>query len=114
MDPAEVAPVKALKEKHPTTVGEVRQMLGFLTYYRTYIQDFSRIAKPLYELLAAPPTVHIPENQGKVAKMGKTKKGKSGQLPSGTQVSWTGNHHQVLCYLIDKLSEPSNSRLPGL
>ena len=111
MDPAEVAPVQALKGKHPTTVGEVRQMLGFLSYYRSYIQDFSRIAKPLYGLLAAPPTVHIPENKGKVAKRGKTKKGKSGQLPSGTQVSWTDNHHQVLCYLIDKLSSPLLSRI---
>lgn len=55
MDPAEVAPVLSLKEKQPNTVGEVRQILGFLSYYRSYIQDFSRIAKPLYELLATPP-----------------------------------------------------------
>ena len=105
MDPAEVAPVQALNGKHPTTV-EVRQMLGFLSYYRSYIQGFSRIAKPLYELLAAPPTAHIPENNVKVAKRGKTKKGKSGQLTSRTHVSWTDNHQQVLCYLIDKLSSP--------
>ena len=37
--------------KDLSPVGEVRQLLGFLSYYRTYVQDFSRIAKPLYDLL---------------------------------------------------------------
>lgn len=107
MDPAEVAPVQALKGKHPATVGEVRQLLGFLSYYRSYIQDFSRLAKPLYDLLAAPSTGTVPPPKPKPWKTNAThRKGKQGQLPSRTPVTWTEKHHQVLCHLVDKLSSP--------
>lgn len=51
MDPAELAPVQALKGKCPSTVGEVRQLLGFLSYYRSYTKDFSRLTKPLYDCM---------------------------------------------------------------
>ncbi|CAJ0926967.1 unnamed protein product [Ranitomeya imitator] len=37
MDPTEIAPVLALKDKRHSTVGEVRQIIGFLSYYCTYI-----------------------------------------------------------------------------
>lgn len=114
MDPAEVAPVLALKEKQPSTVGEVRQILGFQSYYRSYIQDFSRIAKPLYELLAAPSA----QDQKDTKALKKTKKGKNkptrGQLPSSAPVKWTDTHHQVLCSLVDKLSNPPVLGYPDL
>lgn len=51
MDPAELAPVQALKDRIPKTVGDLRKHLGFLSYFRQYIPNFSRIAKPLYSLL---------------------------------------------------------------
>lgn len=54
MDPAEIAPVMALKERTLATVGDLRQMLGFLTYYRSFIPNFACKAKPLYNLLAPP------------------------------------------------------------
>uniref|UniRef100_A0A3P8TE73 Gypsy retrotransposon integrase-like protein 1 n=2 Tax=Amphiprion percula TaxID=161767 RepID=A0A3P8TE73_AMPPE len=114
MDPAEVAPVLALKEKQPSTVGEVRQILGFLSYYRSYIQDFSRIAKPLYELLAGP---SVQDSQD-AKTLKKTKKGKNkqnrGQLPSSAPVKWTETHQQVLSYLVDKLSNPPVLGYPDL
>ena len=34
----------------PTTKREVQQFLGFASYYRRFIQDFSGIAKPLYRI----------------------------------------------------------------
>lgn len=37
MDPVAVAPVQALKERVPTAVGDLRKMLGFRLYYRSYI-----------------------------------------------------------------------------
>lgn len=27
-------------------------------------------------------------------------------MPSGTHVTWTEEHHQVVCHLVDKLSSP--------
>ncbi|WJZ91006.1 hypothetical protein VitviT2T_010118 [Vitis vinifera] len=35
-----------------TTVKGVRQLLGHTGFYRRFIQDFSKLSKPLYELLA--------------------------------------------------------------
>lgn len=53
MNPAEVAPLQALKERVPTTVGDLRKMLGFLSFYRAYMPNFTRLAKPLYQLLSS-------------------------------------------------------------
>ena len=35
----------------PTTVGEIRSFLGLAGYYRRFIENFSKIAKPMIELL---------------------------------------------------------------
>ena len=51
MDPTKIQAVLPLKNKEPKTVGEVRHLLGLLGYYRRYIRDFSRVAKPLLDLL---------------------------------------------------------------
>ena len=99
MDPSEVAPVQALKEKAPTTVGELRRVMGFLSYYRTYIPNFSRIAQPLYQLLSTPP------DQVKREKFRATTR-KKGNLPPNTPIQWTDNHQKTLNSLIDKLIEP--------
>lgn len=81
MDPAEIAPVMALKERTPTTVGGLRQMLGFLSYYHSFIPNFARIAKPLYDLLTPPKSEQCnPEPQPE--KQNKPKRTKRGHLPS--------------------------------
>ena len=43
--------VEALRHTHPETVGDVSKLLGLLGYFRHYIQDCSRIASPLNDLL---------------------------------------------------------------
>ena len=50
IDPADTTAVKSLKEKTPSTVGEVHKLHGFLGYFRSFIRDFARIPKPLYQL----------------------------------------------------------------
>ena len=35
----------------PTSVGEIRSFLGHAGYYRRFIENFSKIAKPMTELL---------------------------------------------------------------
>ena len=53
LDPSTTEPVENLKKTTPRTIGEVRKLVGLLSYYRRYIKDFSRIAKPLYDLLCS-------------------------------------------------------------
>lgn len=102
MDPAEIAPVLALKEKMPRTVGDLRQLLGFLSYYRSFVPSFACKAKPLYDLLAPPKSKPhdsepLPEQQKKMRKM------KKGHLPSQTRIQWTAEHQAVLNQLIQAL-----------
>nr|ATA66765.1 Pol [Haliotis discus hannai] len=52
-DPAKIE--KIVNWPTPKNSEEVRQFLGFAGYYRKYVKNFSRIARPLSELL--PPTV---------------------------------------------------------
>jgi hypothetical protein len=49
VDPGKVK--EAMEWKLPTTVSEVQSFLGLVGYYRQFIPNFSRIAKPITELL---------------------------------------------------------------
>lgn len=108
MDPKEVEAVQALKHERPSTVREVRKLMGFLSYYRSYIQDFSRLAKPLYELLAKPKS----EQQQSQKRKGGSRK--STQLPPSHPVQWTAIHHEILSKIVDQLTNPPVMAYPDL
>ena len=82
----------------PQNIGELRKLLGFLGYFRTYVQAFSQRVKPLYDLL-----------KGKVTrKVGKGKgDGKTGQqYNSREKITWGEEQQKVLDELIDTLMSP--------
>ena len=60
MNPADIAAVAANKETKPRTVGTLPKLLVFISSYHQYICDFSRLAKPLYELPSAKEERSIP------------------------------------------------------
>jgi len=66
VDPSKVACVETMKP--PTTKKEVRQLLGFFSYFRSYVRDFGDTSEPISEL---------------------TKKG----MPN--QVEWTATHQKA-------------------
>jgi hypothetical protein len=49
VDPTKVQEV--MDWKPPTSVHQIRSFLGLAGYYRRFITDFSKIAKPMTELL---------------------------------------------------------------
>lgn len=82
-DPESVKAVEKLKETLPKTVGKVRQLAGILSYYRRYIRNFAKVAKPIYDLLTT-----------------------TGQPPSKTLVSWGSAQQTALEELVGHLSNP--------
>ena len=50
VDPVDTEALERFREP-PSTVGELRSLLGLFGYYRCYIKDFAKKVKPLYDLL---------------------------------------------------------------
>ena len=103
VDSSNVKAVLTLKETNPKTVGDVRKLLGLLGYYRKYIQDFSRIAQPLFELLKAPgaKTSRHPNQTDR-----RSQKGNGTQASSRHAIVWTQEHQGVLEKHVDCLANP--------
>ena len=86
-DPADVAVLEKFRNP-PVNVGELRSLLGFLGYYRCYVENFSRKVKPLYDML----------------KGGDSKKGEGkGKQKNNAKVKihWTEEHQEILEKMID-------------
>ena len=107
MDPKDKDAVIQLKNRSPKTIGELRQILGFIGYFRKYIPNFSRRAKTLYDLLRC---VSVKQQGGKSRKSSK----KSGQAPSSQHILWTSQNQDVLANLIETLLELRLMAYPNL
>ena len=82
MDPKDKDAVIQLKNRSPITIGDLRQLLGFIGYFRKYIPNFSRRAKTLYDLLHC---ISVKQQGEKSRKSSK----KSGLAPSSQHIVWT-------------------------
>jgi len=89
LDPAEMVTLNNLAKQKPAIVGDVRKLLGFLSYYRQYIQDFSRIAKPLNDLMSG-----------------------ANPLASDHRMPWTKEHQQRIDMPLYRLTSPTVMAFP--
>ena len=51
MDPSRVEAIRAWKDNPPQTYRDIQVFLGFCNFYRRFIFGFSRIARPLHDLM---------------------------------------------------------------
>ena len=100
--PKDLEAVLQLKETDPQTVGEVRTLLGFFGYCMSFIQDFSRMAKPIFELLQSPSEEKPKSTKGKT----QAKKVSNGQWHPKTPVQWMAVHRAIIAKLVDMLTNP--------
>ena len=99
IDPENLNAVASLKNKTPQTIGELRKLLGLLSYYRRYVPNFAQKAKPLYDLVTRAANTDSDKEKG-------NNTGKRGQVPSLFKIAWTKQHQTVLEKLIHHLITP--------
>ena len=92
----------------PNNIRELKSFLGFTGYYRRFIKDFSKIAKPLNDLTAG----YVPAR-----KNNKTKSFSNADLKSPFAEKWTSKCEEAFKTLIEKLTTApilgfANSSLP--
>ena len=102
LDPSSIKPVLSLKESSPKTVNEVHKLMGFLNYYCWYKKNFSKIAKPIYDLINI--TDHPSEESTREKPKPRQGKRNPSQLPPRHPVVWTSSHQSALDKLIDCLT----------
>ena len=84
VDPSNIEAVVSKINKKPQTITELRSLLGLIGYFRRSIPNFSKTAKPLYDILK--------ENE---------QKGKSKQ-----PIQWQDHHQSILKKLISFITKP--------
>ena len=103
------AKVKAVKDwEVPTTVYNVRSFLGAVGYYRKFIGDFAKIAKPLTEL-----TKEKPGRESATATNVTLSKGGRTQKTFSIKGEWTEDHQKSFETLKSKLVSAPILRLPN-
>ncbi|CAC5384018.1 unnamed protein product [Mytilus coruscus] len=78
--------------KRPETVTQVRSFLGLASYYRKYVKDFSKIAKPLFDL---------------------TKKNQKFAWNKDAEAAFLGLKRKSLNFKLDKIEKPAWEEICG-
>ena len=100
-DPADTAALEKFRTP-PETIGELRSLLGFLGYYRTYVKGFAAWVKPMYDLL-----------RGKCKDKSKDEKKKGGQSYNAKEkIGWNPELQKILDDLLDYLKSPEVMAYP--
>ena len=93
MDPDYLKPMTVFREKLPQNVGELCCLMGMLGYFHRFIQDDSKIAQPIFDMLEKP--------KEKKEQNCKTRNNlKNSQLPLSTDVVWNKVQKNALDKLI--------------
>jgi hypothetical protein len=101
VDPKDREAVLKLKEQTPRAVGDVRKLMGFIGYYRSYIPDFPRKAKPIYDLLK-----ENREGNSEKKHRGRKRPSNTGQKGSSVRIQWDTEHQEILEDLFSTLLSP--------
>ena len=104
-DPAETAALDKFR-KPPETNGELRSLLGFLGYYRGYVQGFAMRVKPMYDLLNGRDGVEAAEKPKKSPKSAKSNKLSAKSYNSKEKITWNSELQKILDDLLDYLQSP--------
>ena len=96
VDPKDTEALERFREP-PKNVGELRSLLGLFGYYRSYVRNFARRVKPLYNLLKKDTA-----GEKKVIK-GKRKSCVGQKYDSKEKIVWNGELQAVVDGLIEHL-----------
>ena len=102
-DPINTEASEKLRES-PKTVGDLQKLLGFLSYYRESMQNFSRKAKPIYDILPLPSENVSKSNH----KLKKTK----GQKSSNEPILWSKDHANIIFEFTEELKSAKTMSYP--
>ena len=101
-DPEDVKALQKFREP-PKTVGDVRSLLGFLGYYRSYVRDFAKKLKPVYDLLKF-------DEKASPAKSGKSVQNKG--YDKKKPIVWNSDLQARVDDVIDTLQSPEVMAFP--
>jgi hypothetical protein len=107
MDTKNLDAITKFKTKPPATVGELRRLLGMLGHFRRFIKDYSRIARPLFNLLEndeVKKEMVDEENEHERTDKKIGVKQSAGQLPSNKPITFGEEQEQAVNQLIDLIS----------
>ena len=103
-------PMEELRRYEPKNVRDVQKLLDLLGYYCHYIENFSRIAKPIYDLLKADVFGQNPKVQPSKSKTKKPPKKVSGSFQNCCHLGRTASKSFKL---FDRLfDQPTGNGLP--
>ena len=99
-DPKDTEALERFRQP-PKNVGELRTLLGFFGYYRSYIRNFAQKFKPLYNFLKVKNVAPDATPKRRSPSSAKHK-----QLSSGTSIVWNEECQAVVEETIDYLKSP--------